>query len=84
MRLENLDEDARLEIAKLQHLAGINRGAHTNDSGSMSPLTQSGTAKGEYMRKHDIRPGSKEWFQLWFARPGMTGEDPMPLDSQKK
>lgn len=84
MKLDHLDEDARLEIAKMQHLAGIKGNSHPNDSGSMSPLTQSGTAKGEYMRKHDIRPGSKEWFQLWFARPGMTGEDPMPLDNAKK
>lgn len=84
MKLENLDEDAQLEIAKLQKLAGIGKDSHVNDSGSMSPLTQSGTAKGEYMRKHDIRPGSKEWFQLWFARTGMTGEDPMPLDKPKK
>jgi hypothetical protein len=28
----------------------------------------------ELERKHDIRPGTPEWFQLWFSLPYLTGE----------
>ena len=34
------------------------------------------TKKAEYMREHNIRPGDKEWFKLWFAQPHITGENP--------
>ncbi len=33
--------------------------------------------KGKYMQNHNIKPGSDEWFKLWFARPNITGEKPM-------
>jgi hypothetical protein len=32
--------------------------------------------KAQYMRENNIKPGTKEWFKLWFARPDVTGEDP--------
>lgn len=84
MKIHHIDEEVQQEIAKMLHLAGIDPKARVNQSGELSPLTQSGTAKGEYMKRHNIRPGSREWFQLWFARPDMTGEDPMPLDRPRK
>lgn len=65
--LENID------LARLKKLAGIKEDA----DGTNSPLTHGGTEKGEYMRKHNIRPGTDEWFRLWFARPGLTGEQSM-------
>lgn len=53
---------------KLRKLAGIDKNAD-------SPITgEIGTDKGEYMRKNNIRPGTDEWFKLWFARPSLTGE----------
>ena len=78
MKAHDLDENVKLDIARMQALAGITKQASPNADGHDSPLTQSGTAKGEYMKKHKIRPGSDEWFRLWFARPGLTGENPMP------
>jgi len=78
MKAHDLDENVKLDLARMQALAGITKKESPNSDGHNSPLTQSGTAKGEYMKKHDIRPGSEEWFRLWFARPGMTGENPMP------
>jgi hypothetical protein len=41
-------------------------------------LSYVGTAKAEYQRKHNIKPGTPEWFKLWFAQPRLTGENPMP------
>jgi hypothetical protein len=63
----------QIDLDRLKKLAGI--GEPTGENAS--PLTHGGTEKGEYMRKHNIRPGTDEWFRLWFARPGLTGEQPM-------
>jgi hypothetical protein len=41
-------------------------------------LSYTGTEKSQYQRKHNIKPGTDEWFQLWFSRPKLTGENPMP------
>jgi hypothetical protein len=61
------------DLDKLRILAGI----HEKTDGSDSPVSGSiGTSKAEYQRKHNIRPGSDEWFKLWFARPSLTGESP--------
>ncbi len=29
------------------------------------------------MKKHNIKPGTPEWFQLWFSLPYLTGEQPI-------
>jgi hypothetical protein len=64
-----------VDLERLKKLAGIT----TEDAdGAASPLTHGGTERAEYMRKHNIRPGTDEWFRLWFARTGLTGETPMP------
>jgi hypothetical protein len=60
------------EADKLRKLAGIDKNAN-------SPITgEIGTNKAEYQHKHNIRPGTDEWFKLWFARPKLTGENPTP------
>lgn len=70
------------QLAELKKLAGIDslgimeRHRAQNDQ---SPISgEIGTDKAEYQRKHNIRPGTDEWFKLWFARPTLTGENPMP------
>jgi len=42
-----------------------------------SNISITGNEKGELMRKHNIQPGTPEWFQLWFSLPYMTGEKPL-------
>ena len=60
------------EADKLRKLAGIDKNAE-------SPITgEIGTNKAEYMRQHNIRPGTDEWFKLWFSRPKLTGENSTP------
>ena len=70
-------------LAELKKLAGI-------DSLSLLKLhsvteekniSNVGTDKGAYMRKHNIKSGTDEWFKLWFSRTGLTGEKPTPKDS---
>ena len=72
-----LPDDVAKAVDDMRKLAGIHKHGKI-DYGADSPLSAAGTAKGEYMRQHDIAPGSDAWFKLWFARPGLTGEDPMP------
>lgn len=42
-----------------------------------SNISVTGNEKAMLQRKHRIRPGTPEWFQLWFSLPFMTGEKPI-------
>jgi hypothetical protein len=33
--------------------------------------------KSRLMKEYNIKPGTPEWFQLWFSRPYLTGEKPV-------
>ena len=39
-------------------------------------MSSQGTNLGQIQRERNIRPGSDEWFKLWFAKPHLTGEQP--------
>tara|TARA_B100000085_G_scaffold168578_1_gene153419 strand:- start:96 stop:302 length:207 start_codon:yes stop_codon:yes gene_type:complete len=65
-----------MNIEELKRLAGIDK--QQNDQSMGENLSYIGTKKAQYQRKHNIKPGSAEWFKLWFAQPGLTGENPMP------
>jgi hypothetical protein len=66
-----------MDLEHLKRLAGINNTAeHTSSVGEN--VSYSATEKAEYQRTHRIQPGTQEWFKLWFARPYLTGENPMP------
>ena len=64
-----------MNIEELKRLAGV---AEQSTDSMGENLSYVGTAKSEYMRKHNIKPGTPEWFKLWFAQPRLTGENPMP------
>jgi hypothetical protein len=66
------------DLADLKKLAGI-------DSLNLMQVPCTATAeeyqenvldKGKYQRENNIKPGTDEWFRLWFARKGLTGESP--------
>jgi hypothetical protein len=65
-----------MEISDLKRLAGINEFKGFTPYEGIN-VSVSGTEKRELERKHDIRPGTPEWFQLWFSLPYMTGEPPV-------
>lgn len=65
-----------MNIEELKRLAGVD--APTSNDSMGENLSYTGTAKAQYQRKHNIKTGSPEWFQLWFAQPRLTGENPMP------
>ena len=72
------------EIKIIQYMAGLGSTARlqefkasrvNQDDGSNISIT--GNEKGELMKKHNIKPGTPEWFKLWFSLPYMTGEKPV-------
>jgi len=66
---ENLDTT----LDDIKRLSGIT----PQVLGEESNISITGNEKGELMKKHDIRPGSPEWFKLWFSKPYLTGEKPI-------
>lgn len=64
-----------MDLDDLKLLAGVSRSDNSINNGSNISLT--GTEKAELMRKHNIKPGTDEWFRLWFSRPYLTGEKPL-------
>lgn len=62
------------DLESLKRLAGIG----TNTGGSVGyNMGLSGTEKAKIMREQGIKPGTDEWFKLWFSRPQLTGEKPV-------
>lgn len=68
-----------MDIQDLKRLAGIQNNSAEPSMGEN--ISHTGTAKAEYQRKHNIQPGTPEWFRLWFAQPGLTKENPMPKNN---
>lgn len=70
-------------IEDLKHLAGIKKeqSPAANKDGGLSPLgsniSMTGMEKRRLEKEHNIKPGTDEWFQLWFSRPYMTNEPPI-------
>lgn len=66
-------------IHQLKALAGLgglgNRPNWSKYEGINVSVT--GTEKAQLERKHNIEPGTPEWFKLWFSRPYLTGEKPI-------
>lgn len=77
-------DDPIHELKIVQYLAGLGSQArlqeyrtHTETINKGSNISVTGTEKAQLMKQHDIRPGTPEWFRLWFARQFMTGEKPI-------
>lgn len=72
-------DDPVHEMKALQHLAGLGAEAklHEYRANQGSNISVTGDNKGELMRKHNIKPGTPDWFKLWFSLPYMTGEKPV-------
>tara|TARA_B100001057_G_scaffold493210_1_gene587192 strand:+ start:641 stop:850 length:210 start_codon:yes stop_codon:yes gene_type:complete len=69
-----------MTLDELKKLAGISVYDQLPTPENLSIV---GNKKSQYMKKHNIKPGSDKWFKLWFAQPGLTGENPMPKSKRK-
>jgi hypothetical protein len=72
-------EDPIHEMKALAGLGGLGGDArlHEYRANQGSNISVTGNSKGELMKKHNIKPGTPEWFKLWFSLPYMTGEKPV-------
>lgn len=64
------------ELRSIQYLAGLGHEARLHeyrvDQGSNISVT--GMENQKIEKEYKIRPGTPEWFQLWFSKPYLTGE----------
>lgn len=96
---ESGDTDAVMDpqdLAELKKLAGITPLGETALDNSQNPnrinplspvgsnISVTGTEKRQLEKQHGIRPGTDEWFKLWFSRPYLTGEKPVGDDPAPK
>lgn len=66
-----LDDMFKEELDHLVQLAGIVKQSSSSDN-----LTDTANEKAMYQKNNNVKPGTEEWFRLWFARPYLTGEKP--------
>ena len=69
-----------ISLEELQRLAGVRTQGYGNSlrkTAEGSNISLTGNEKAELQKKHDIQPGTPEWFQLWFSLPYLTGEKPI-------
>lgn len=62
------------ELNELRRLAGIEPSLESMPGINIS---KTGMEKRHLERKHKIKPGTPEWFKLWFSLPYLTGEKPI-------
>ncbi len=76
------------DLARMQELAGISEArdkkanaTYGNPGGLKSPMgsniSQTAAEIRRLEKEHNIKPGTPEWFQLWFSLPYLTGEKPV-------
>ena len=67
------------ELKLLSGLGGLGGEArlHEYRASQGSNISVTSDNKAEMMRKNNIKPGTPEWFKLWFSLPYMTGEQPL-------
>jgi hypothetical protein len=66
-----------MNIEDLQHLAGIKNKFTGYTPYTVENISKTGTEKAQIQRKKKIKPGTPEWFKLWFSQPHLTGEKPV-------
>jgi hypothetical protein len=70
-----------MNLDELRKLAGINEYKGLQPYGG-SNISVTGNEKGEIMKRDNIKPGTDDWFKLWFSLPKLTGEKYLPSASR--
>jgi hypothetical protein len=65
--------DPAYELARMQYLAGLGHTPQLQETVGNN-ITHTAAENARIMREKNIRPGTPEWFQLWFSLPYLTGE----------
>jgi hypothetical protein len=71
-------DDPAHEIKRLQFLGGLGGeerlAEYRSKQLTTENITHTAAENARIMREKNIRPGTPEWFQLWFSLPYLTGE----------
>lgn len=78
-----------LDLATLRKLAGIDDfNKPGQDAAKLKQMLQARTGQAAEKRKiereQNIRPGTDEWFKLWFSRGPLDGNMPAPFRGRKR
>lgn len=70
-------DDPIHEMKALAGLGGLGGEARLHElrANQGSNISVTGNENGRIQREQNIKPGTPEWFQLWFSLPYMTGEN---------
>jgi len=61
------------DLKAIQHLAGLGADARLQETRGYN-ISVTGSENARIEREQNIKPGTPEWFKLWFSLPYMTGE----------
>ena len=64
------------DLQNLRVLAGL-QPANIPLPENIMNISHTAMEKVNLMKQHGIKPGTPEWFQLWFSLPKLTGEKPI-------
>ncbi len=70
-----------MNLDDLKRLAGVQ---DKNQLNIGSNISLTGMEKAKLMKEHNIKPGTPEWFQLWFSRPYLTTTSPLNTKFKKE
>ena len=70
-------EDPIHELKAVSGLGGLGGAARLHELrvNQGSNISVAGNERGQYMKDHNIKPGTPEWFRLWFSLPYLTGDN---------
>ena len=60
------------ELERIKKLAGVNEFQGYTEY-TLENISDAANSNARKMRDDNIKPGDKEWFELWFGLPKMTG-----------
>ena len=66
------EEKVMDELERIKKLAGVNEFKGYTEY-TLENMSQTADAIKKKEKKNNIKPGDKEWFELWFSKPYMTG-----------
>ena len=73
-----------MDIERLKQLAGVNEfNGYTEYT--LEDMSQTATELKKKEKANNIKPGDKEWFELWFSQPKMMNQNmPAGFRGRKK
>jgi hypothetical protein len=65
-----------MTLDELRLLSGVS--THSQEINKGSNISVTGTEKRRIEREQNIKPGTDDWFRLWFSLPKLTGDQFLP------